>query len=346
MMLFCLPGGEFSPNGFAMKHLPAFFLGLALAACPVVNAADGFSWKDTPGKHADLSFGDRLVARYMYERLDLSSPERREETFKPFHHVFDVAGKETITKGAGGKFTHHRGIYYGFSKTGYTDAAGKAQTVDTWHCRPGAAGQPGTHQTHEEFLEQIGDEKRAVQKVKIAWRGNDGVVFANEERILAFSWDTDGALVVDFSSKLVPVSGKVTVDGDPQHAGFHFRASGEVADSTAKQTYYIRPKTGKDDPGKTINWDAKNDTEATRDLAWKAMSFVTGGDRYTTVYLDRPTNPKPARFSERDYGRFGSYFVSEATPEKPLQVAYRLVIAKGERTPEQCEALSAAYLKN
>lgn len=322
-------------------HLLAIFA----AAPAVLHAADGFTWQDTPGKHVDLSFDGRKVARYVYEKIDHSTPERREETFKPFHQIYDTAGRDFITKGPGGKFTHHRGIYYGFSKTGYTDAAGKTQTVDTWHCRPGKDGEPGAHQSHEEILEQTGDAKRAVQKVRIAWHGNDGATFANEERTLAFSFADDGALVVDFSSKLVPVAGLVTVDGDPQHAGFHFRAAGEVADSTAKETYYIRPKTGKDAPGKTINWDAKNDTEATRDLAWKAMSFVTGGQRYTTVYLDHPQNPKPARFSERDYGRFGSYFVSEATPEKPLAVNYRLVISQGERTAEACEALSAAFLK-
>jgi hypothetical protein len=326
-----------------MKILPLLVL---FAASPAaIHAADGFAWQDTPGKHADLSFDEKKVARYVYEKIDISTPERREETYKPFHHVYDAAGRDFITKGPGGKFPHHRGIYYGFSKTGYTDASGKERTVDTWHCRPGKSGEPGAHQTHEEILEQSADAKRAAQKVRIAWRGEDGSVFANEERTLVFSFADDGALVVDFSSKLIPVAGKVTVDGDPQHAGFHFRASGEVADVTAKETYYIRPKTGKDAPGKTINWDAKNDTEATRDLAWKAMSFVTGGRRHTAVYLDRPHNPKPARFSERDYGRFGSYFVAEATPEKPLEVAYRLVISEGERTTEACEALSAEFLK-
>ncbi len=30
------------------------------------------------------------------------------------------------------------------------------------------------------------------------------------------------------------------------------------------------------------------------------MSVVVGGERYTVGYLDLPTNPKEARFSERD----------------------------------------------
>ncbi|MCB1079461.1 MAG: PmoA family protein, partial [Verrucomicrobiae bacterium] len=169
-----------------MKLLPILALGALIPGH--LNAADAFSWKDTPGKYVDLSFGDRLVARYVYETIDLSTPERREETYKPFHHVYDEAGKNFITKGPGGKFTHHRGIYYGFSKTGYTDAEGKAQTVDTWHCKPGKGTDPGAHQTHAAFLEQTTDATHAVQKVRIAWHGNDGAVFANEERTLAFSF--------------------------------------------------------------------------------------------------------------------------------------------------------------
>lgn len=323
--------------------IPAL-LALLVASLPsLLSGAEGFQWEDNAGQHCDLSFNGKRVARYVYQKIDLSSPEQRELTYKPFHHVYDSAGRDFITKGPGGKFPHHRGIYYGFSKTSYRDSSGTLQTVDTWHCRPGKDGQPGAHQTHEAFIRQTASAQEAVQSVRIDWHGNDGAVFASEERTLTFSMGADSALTVDFRSALTPVSGTVKVDGDPQHAGFHFRASGEVADVTAKQTYYIRPGTGQDAPGKAINWDAKNDSASTRDLPWKAMSFLTGGKRYTVVYLDRPQNPKPARFSERDYGRFGSYFVAEATAEKPLEVAYRLVISEGERTAEACEALSRSF---
>jgi len=37
-----------------------------------------------------------------------------------------------------------------------------------------------------------------------------------------------------------------------------------------------------------------------------------------------PRNPKEARFSERDYGRFGSYFEYDLDEGKPLTVNYRL----------------------
>jgi hypothetical protein len=76
------------------------------------------------------------------------------------------------------------------------------------------------------------------------------------------------------------------LDGDPQHAGFQFRASNEVFESTAKQTFYIRPNDGKDAPGKTKNWPQNKDMT---NLNWKAQSLVVGGQRYFTLYLDHET---------------------------------------------------------
>ena len=129
-------------------------------------------------------------------------------------------------------------------------------------------------------------------------------------------------------------------DGDPQHAGFQFRASNEVAAKNAKQTYYVRPKDGKDAQGKTKNWPGNKDMT---NLPWKAQSVVVEDQRYFTVYLDHPDNPKPSFYSERDYGRFGSYFKSEATPEKPVKIKYRLVIGIKEQDSAYCENLSKEF---
>ena len=323
-----------------MKKAPALVLTTlsAFSLCSLAHA--GFEWKEADDSNIDLQLDGRNIARYVHPTLDDSSKEAREKTYKPFHHVYDAAGKSFLTKGPGGQYTHHRGIYFGFSKCKYTTPEGKDVTVDTWHCKPPA------YQNHKEIVRQTADDNQAMQVLKIDWHGADGKVFAHETRQLTFSKDGD-ALVVDFSSSVAAAEGikKVTLDGDPQHAGFQFRASNEVNDKTKKQTYYIRPGSGKDEPGKTINWSSKNDTEATRDLPWKAMSFVVGGERYTTVYLDHPNNPKPARYSERDYGRFGSYFVADATSEKPVEVNYRLVIQKGEIEAADAKALSEAFVK-
>jgi hypothetical protein len=287
-----------------------------------------FAWKETETGITDLVLGDKPVLRYMHLPLDESSDATREKTYKVFHHVFDPEGNEIITKGPGGKFTHHRGIFYGFSKVSYNDGKTKC---DIWHCR-------GANQQHVETVSQEAGPVLGSHVVKISWNGPDGKPFAYEYRELT-AFNTDGGVLFNFTSQLVPVEGKVNVDGDPQHAGFHFRASNEVHDVTKGQTYYLRPD-GQDAPGKTRNWPGQKQHV---DLPWNAMSFVVGDQRYTTVYMDSAENPKEARFSERDYGRFGSYFVSEATPEKPLVVNYRLWVQRGELNGEDAAALDRGF---
>ncbi len=312
---------------------------LALTLGLFASAAQAdFAWKDTEGKHLDLFHDGQPVARYVYEAIDDSSKERREETYKPFCHIYQWWSKDQfLTKGPGGKYTHHRGIYFGFSKVSYTDAEGKEHKgIDTWHCRD-------AHQIHREFSSQKANGKNASITSVIDWMDKAGKPFASEARTMTFS-KKGKDIVVDFTSTLTPSVPEVRLDGDPQHAGFQFRANNEVNDSTKNATYYIRPGTGVGERGKTINWSNKTDGEATRDLPWKGMCVSVGGKTYTIAYLDSPKNPKPARFSERDYGRFGSYFVSKATPEEPLTVNYRLIIRMGEMTPEEIAKWSKEFV--
>jgi len=74
------------------------------------------------------------------------------------------------------------------------------------------------------------------------------------------------------------------------------------------------------------------------------VSFVLGTNRYTVAYLDRPDNPKEARFSEREYGRFGSYFEYTIENDKPLIVNYRLWLQDGLMKPDQVAALSQNFV--
>jgi len=322
------------------KNLPARQLLALLLFLLSTPAFADYTWVDTEGKHLDLMDGPRQVARYVYEPLDDSTPERREETYKPYCHVFEKDKKDSfITKGPGGKFTHHRGIFYGFSKITYTTPEGKAvDKVDTWHCRNAA-------QIHRSFSTQTADAEGAGFTSLIDWIGPDGKAFASEARTMTFS-EADSNLVVDFSSILTPLVPQLKVDGDPQHAGFQFRASNDVETSAKQATYYIRPNSGKGIAGQTINWSEKTDNELTRDQPWKGLCFQYNNKAVSVAYLDSPDNPKPARYSERDYGRFGSYFTAELTPEKPLSVKYRLVIRSREFTAEQISTLSEDFLKN
>ena len=85
------------------------------------------------------------------------------------------------------------------------------------------------------------------------------------------------------------------------------------------KTYYIR-QDGKGKAGETRNYDHRKQdapqNEECTNRPWLAISFVLDSERFTVVYLDHPDNPKPAYYSERDYGRFGSYFVADVTPRQ------------------------------
>ena len=89
------------------------FLAATLMFSPLFGALE---FKDSKGKHLDVVSDGKVLVRYMYEH-DTSTPEKHHETYKPYLHVFDVEGKKPITKGAGGQFTHHRGIFIGWSRT-------------------------------------------------------------------------------------------------------------------------------------------------------------------------------------------------------------------------------------
>ena len=211
---------------------------------------------------------------------------------------------------------------------------GANQTADNWH------GRDGVYTQHEKTLATEAGPVVGRQRSEIHWYGKDGLLFAEETREVG-AFNVPGGTLIEFASVVTTKLPKVTLDGDPQHAGVHFRAAMETAKKYAKETYYLRPD-GKDLPGKTRNWDPKT-KQGPVNLPWDAMCFKVADKRYTAVYLDRPENPKEARYSERDYGRFGSYFVYDITPTTPLKVKYRIWVQEGEMTQAECENLSRGF---
>ena len=300
------------------------------------KSATAFAWKDADGKEPTLTTATGLpLLKYIRPEFDPKAiPEKQKAnanpTFKVYHHLFAADGKTLLTNGAEGKFPHHRGIFYGFNTISY----GK-EKADIWH------GWKGEHQAHEKVILSEAGPVMGRQRVRIDWIGGDQKTFAIEDRELSVYNTSDGTLI-DFLSLLKTDLDLVKLDGDPQHAGFHFRASSEV-EKTEKETYFLRPD-GKGEKGKELNWDPKT-KQGPVNLPWNAMSFLVGGKRYTCLYLDHPSNPKEARQSERAYGRIGTYFEYNLTKEKPLKVQYRLWVQEGEMTVEQCEAMSKAFVE-
>jgi hypothetical protein len=309
------------------------------ASDPVKSSGDGFRWIESPKQFFELQHAGRPVLRYMCAPFDDSTRRRRDETYKPFHHVFSPDAGVQLTKGdPDGLYPHHRGLFYGFNQVTYGDG----QRCDVWHCTEGA------HQSHERVIRQHADADSGGHVVAIDWHGRRGEVFAHEQRGLTVR-KRPGGFEIDFTSHLETADGKpIHLDGDPQHAGFHFRAAQEVAASTAKQTYYLRT-SGKGALDETRNWEPNGQNAAMNveceNRPWLAMCFVLNKERYTVLYLDHPNNPKPARYSERDYGRFGSYFVADVTSEKPLDVKYRVWVQAGEMTVDECAAKHREFVR-
>ncbi len=312
-------------------------------ATPPENTAS-MAWHDVPGRYTELRLGDRPVLRYMYRTLDETTEQSRFETYKVFHHLFDPSGKQLVTGGPAGEseysaevlYPHHRGLFYGFKLITY----GNEQKANTWY------GGDGDSQQHVEILSQKTGDNFGSHHVAIHWVGRDGKVFANEERELT-AWVRPAGTLIEFTSTLKSATGgTIHLDGDPQHAGFQFRSTPEVVANGAEKTYYLRTD-GKGKLGETRNWNPGGPAEPMNsectNRPWNAMSFVVRGKRYTALYLDHPTNPKPARYGERDYGRFGSYFVADVTPEDPLVVRYQLWLQEGEMTVDECTALSNEF---
>src|SRR4029434_4388545 len=108
------------------------------------------------------------------------------------------------------------------------------------------------------------------------------------------------------------------------------------------ETIYVRPD-GIGEPGDTRNWDPQT-RQGPVHLPWNAMAVVLVGKRYTVAYLDHPGNPKEARFSEREYGRFGSYFEYTIEKDRPLTVNYRLWLPEGLMAQEESAAMSTTIL--
>lgn len=294
---------------FTRRILIAAALVSALGWAGAARAA--FSFRDTPGKHMDVLLNGKPVARYMYEH-DTSTKERRHETYKPYLHVLDPADGEVITKGPGGKYTHHRGIFVGWNKLTV-----EGKRYDFWHMSGGRI-------VHQKFLEKRAGADQAVLTSLTHWITKDGKTVVAEERTMTFRPPpTDaGIVVVDFVSTLKAADADVDLRGDPEHAGIQYRPHNGVAEN--KSATYVFPK-------EEIN---EGNVGKQRDLPWAAETYRLRGETYSVQHMNHPSNPKGTRYSAyRDYGRFGAFFEQKIAAGGSLTVRYRILVRKGDLPP-------------
>jgi len=275
---------------------------ISLAAF-AVRADDGFALQDAKGDHLDVLDGGKIVARYMYAH-DTSTPARQVETYKPYLHVFNPSGGAPITKGPGGQYTHHRGIFIGWMKI---SVGGKS--YDRWHMK-------GGDQVHQEFRDLKSGKDGASFVSRVNWMGATNSPMLEEVRTLSFLPPPSPAYaMIDMISTIKAVAGETKLDGDPEHAGLQFRPADEV---DRKKTMYFFPAE-KPDPHKD------------KDYPWFGETFELKGARYSVVYLNHPSNPKGTAISAyRDYGRFG-VFPKATIPDGGTQtIRARFLVCAGD----------------
>ena len=260
-------------------------------------------FKDTEGKHLDVVSDGKVVVRYMYE-YDPSTKESLHNTYKPYLHVFDEEGKVPITKGPGGQFTHHRGIFIGWSRV---KVGGKS--YDRWHMKGGSI-------VHQKFLQKEAKEGIAMFTSLTHWMDEKEEPFLAEERTMTISEGVHGGRVmIDFQSKLTPVNEEVFLNGDPEHAGIQYRPANEV---DRKKTKYLFP-------------NGVTEVKGVKDLPWAAENYTLGDKNYSVVHMNGPKNPKDTVHSAyRDYGRFGAYFKKTISKGESLTVNYGFLIKDGD----------------
>lgn len=246
----------------------------------------------------------------------------RESTYKVFTHIYDFAGERPITKGVGGKFTHHRGLFIGWN-----DTLVSGHDYDSWH-------MSNCFQEQVEWLafEEGDDASRQAQRV--AWRSLKGDTFIEEERAIAAHRGPGGARHIDFHSRLLATGAPVKLRGDLHHAGMQVRLDNALVENEHLVEYTLPEgaERGEND-GVTGAW-------------WALCSAEIAGKRYWVLHMSHPSLPGGVPvYSIRGYARFGAFFEPDLAPGYPLDLRFRVVVSESPLDQAACQALYDAYAK-
>ncbi|MEX2574519.1 MAG: DUF6807 family protein [Balneolaceae bacterium] len=282
-------------------------------------------WETAGGNRMQLLSDGIPVIEYVYP---VYNSDNVEETKKPYHHVFSPDGARHITKGVGGRYSHHRGIFFGYNRVRFND-----RELDIWHA------EDGERPEHASINHEWTGPVFGGQEVIILWKDRVGDPFAEEVRRLRVFRRSDSATMIDIRTVLTSLAGTVELDGDLQHAGVQFRAAQYVSDNM-EQSQFLRPEGWEEYPVD----EEMGDPEQYTDLPWNAFRFFVDGEPYTVGYFSHPDNPQGAEMSERLYGRFGEFVPAVIDEENPLVLRYRLYITGGHETDrEEMEREYAIY---
>ena len=255
-----------------------------------------------------------LAARYEHAPFD---PARARATCKVYHMLYAPDGR-LLTKGDGGQFEHHRGVFFGFNQTRVGGA-----TWDFWHCNHGETQQ------HVGF---VAGERLGLGAdwscSEIEWRDPKGAVVVRELRGLRIETMPGGAWRFDFVSQLSSTD-TVELGGDPQHSGCQFRALDLFAQPDGPKVRYLRPDSAR-----------PHDNDVWTGCDWIAAILPLPDGPATVIRIEPPGNPGPVRWSTRDYGRFGATFQATLRPDTTLRLRWTYVTKEGALSQQDCALLA------
>jgi len=327
----------------------------SMTSAKTCSGAGSYAWKDTAGKYMDLEIGGKKALRYMYEH-DLSSEDERMRTYKPFYHVFDMEGENLITKGDGGRYTHHRGIFLGWKTVTFD-----GKQYDFWHMKnvePKGKKKKknkkkvtgpvkGVDQVHVKVLDKSVCAGGASLTSQINWITADDTVVISEQRKVTVAKRKCGAVAIDVNTKLTAVNGDVALGGDPEHAGFQFRAHNDVNEAAEPdKATYLYHKAGIAKKGKKGKKGVEFANKDLENLPWVAMNYGLNGKKYTVQHMNATSVPKPYTYSSgRYYGRFGSFPKAKIKSGDTLEMSWRIIVQETEMlTREKFQKRYNCYL--
>jgi len=249
-------------------------------------------------------------------------PAKRDDTYKVYTHIYDFQGIAPITKGPGGKYPHHRGMFIGWK-----DVVANGLHFNLWE-------MANTSQRHVAWLERKSGPDSARQTERIHWCDPEGKVLIEETRTISVQPGGSGTRLFDFQSILLSQSGDIQLRGDLQHAGMQVRMEQEVAEHE-DSTKYILPEGAQELPDDKVvgAW-------------WVCCSPVVRGVRYWIVHMTPPSHPlgQPV-YSIRRYARFGAFFEPDLQAGKPSAFSFRIAVSEKELDRAACDSLYAGYGK-
>ena len=217
-------------------------------------------------------------------------------------HQWGTHGR--LPQGTKLQYPHHRGLFFGFNRVQLGRRKEKGRRLALPEGRPHLA---------REVPERRG-RHRCWGAIACSWTGMapQKQVFAHEQREVTV-YNVGGGTLVEWSTLVKTQVGPVKLDGDPQHAGFHFRAANEVASTREGD---VLPASRRQ--GRTGGNSQLAAHKAARQSAVERDELQDRGRTLHRRVSRSSIEPARGRHSERAYGRFGCYFEYELTAEKPL----------------------------